>query len=764
MKIRSICSSLAVLVIAALSPVGPAEASSAPAPVSSLHATPSRSAVALSWRNPASLAGVTVRYRMGVIAPTTLTQGRPVTLSSAKATRVTVSNLAAGLPFSFAVWTHDSSRHYSAPAKITRRTAAEYLPAPSLQGTVTDHHAGAPISGVSVTATPPSGTPVRAHTGPHGSYSMSVQGGVKYTVDVDPASLTERPPGSYQSATISVTARPFRATTGLNVQLAAAGGIGGRIIDSQGKPIAGVTLYLSRLTAAEDEGRIGQPVKTGRYGYYLITGLPPTVKFMYSVCALAPELTSSPTGYEQTCDSPALTVRAGTVATVNLTMPTAAAISGTITSQAGDVPSGVRVVVNSAPRAAVSLSSRTSTVGRTAVTRSSDTTGSDGTYIVKSLLAVHGPYQVCFDGTAATGPSATGYGAQCYNDKSWDGEIPLSSDATPVPTTARSIKSGIDGRLPLGGAVTGTITAASGSAALSGVRVEIQQSGRPAFKTATTDSSGTYRVTGLIPGTEYHVCFDGSASNDGPSDAGYLSECNLDAPWNPLQNSVFPPGTPVSAASGQTVTVDAALDSAGALGGRITGPGGAGLTQVNVTVTDPHGFVRQAVTDPSYLLRGLPLGPGYRVCFDASGASGGASTTGYQAECVDATATAGAVTPAGAALQFGGAITGKVTARASGAALDNVSVVVPGQSTHGDYTGADGSFVLHGLSPTPGGYKVCFLPNSGPPPTDQPGDYQMRVTGDNSTIRFTIRCMTVTAPVAAGHTVSGVNAALVLAS
>ncbi|MDQ6849546.1 MAG: hypothetical protein M3070_06140 [Actinomycetota bacterium] len=71
---------------------------------------------------------------MGVIAPTTLTEGRPVTLSSVKATRVTVSNLAAGLTFSFAVWTHDSSRHYSAPAKITRRTTAEYLPAPSLEG------------------------------------------------------------------------------------------------------------------------------------------------------------------------------------------------------------------------------------------------------------------------------------------------------------------------------------------------------------------------------------------------------------------------------------------------------------------------------------------------------------------------------------------------------------------------------------------------------------------------------------------------------
>ena len=135
--------------------------------------------------------------------------------------------------------------------------------------------------------------------------------------------------------------------------------------------------------------------------------------------------------------------------------------------------------------------------------------------------------------------------------------------------------------------------------------------------------------------------------------------------------------------------------------------------------------------DGTYRVTGLPAAaPGYSVCFDASDARGGSSSTGYLGQCYQGVpwdpsdgdgvpsgatpvpVTAGRLTPAvDAALIAAGGITGTVTAAAGGAGLSNVRVGVFGTSPYADWlatTGPDGTYRVTGLDLLADGYVICF--------------------------------------------------------
>ena len=129
-------------------------------------------------------------------------------------------------------------------------------------------------------------------------------------------------------------------------------------------------------------------------------------------------------------------------------------------------------------------------------------------------------------------------------------------------------------------------------------------------------------------------------------------------------------------------------------------------------------------------MTGLPAAaPGYSVCFDASDARGGSSSTGYLGQCyrgvpwdpsdgdgvpsgaTPVPVTAGRLTPAvDAALIAAGGITGTVTAAAGGAGLSNVRVgVLRHQSLRrlAGYHGAGRD--LPGDRAGPPGRRLCHL-------------------------------------------------------
>ena len=179
-----------------------------------------------------------------------------------------------------------------------------------------------------------------------------------------------------------------------------------------------------------------------------------------------------------------------------------------------------------------------------------------------------------------------------------------------------------------------------------------------------------------------------------------------------------------------------ALNATGGISGTVTAAAGGGrLSNVSVQVFDDgdNGQVGSVTTraDGTYRVTGLPAAtPGYRVCFDASDARGGSSSTGYLGQCyrgvpwdpsdgdgvpsgaTPVPVTAGRLTPAvDAALIAAGGITGTVTAVAGGAGLGNVRVGVFGTSPYADWlatTGPDGTYRVTGLDLLADGYVICF--------------------------------------------------------
>ena len=253
------------------------------------------------------------------------------------------------------------------------------------------------------------------------------------------------------------------------------------------------------------------------------------------------------------------------------------------------------------------------------------------------------------------------------------------------------------------------------------------------------------------------------------------------------QGGAAPPpsgATPVVVSGGHASTgVNAVLAAAGSISGTVTSAAGAtGLEAVAVAVFNGSGtLVDSGATsaDGTYSVKGLQTSsPGYTVCFDASNAVGGASTTGYTSECYQdqpwnsyssppagtnpVAVTAGTVTSGiDAALPTGGAIAGTVKA-SDGTNLSNVSVEVYTTSSVqvGQASTSNGKYTATALPGSASGYVVCF--NAG------------GASGTDLAAGYTSLCYKTAAwspgspvpsgatlvPVSSGTTKSGINAAL----
>ena len=173
--------------------------------------------------------------------------------------------------------------------------------------------------------------------------------------------------------------------------------------------------------------------------------------------------------------------------------------------------------------------------------------------------------------------------------------------------------------------------------------------------------------------------------------------------------------------------VNAALPAGGTISGRITSPGGAGLSSVCVE-SDPvrggglAGFTTTG-SDGRYALPGLEPGP-YRVFFDTT-ADCDSSQDGLvpqwypdaasRARATIVTVRAGATTPGiSATLQADGGISGTVTAASGGRPLTGICVraipLTAGRGASFTVTGG-GRYSLTGLAP--GRYRVRFRSGCG---------------------------------------------------
>jgi hypothetical protein len=364
------------------------------------------------------------------------------------------------------------------------------------------------------------------------------------------------------------------------------------------------------------------------------------------------------------------------------------------------------------------------------------TTDSEGGYSFSGLT--QGSYQVCADGSQASGPSPSGYGLECYGGVAWpwQGSFPVTG-ATDVTVTGTAPFTGVDIQLPPESAVTGEVTAADAPARqpLAGVTVSAYEPTLlpQSYPVASieTRSDGTYRLTGLATGS-YYVCFAASgATTPAPPRTGYVGQC-----WGGgsfFGGAVTQGATEVSVTVGAlTPGIDVALSTGGEITGKVTadatnGPvDGAGVYVVpaggGVFVLGPS---TSTAADGSYQVTSLAPGA-YDVCTAPSGQVGYNSSP-YADECYEAfpwdgntnrsdlagatavTVVAGSTAVADVTVYSAGSITGTVT-DSSGNPLPGVEadVFTPGGATSagGATTDASGEYTVSGLAA--GTYWVCF--------------------------------------------------------
>jgi Carboxypeptidase regulatory-like domain len=245
-------------------------------------------------------------------------------------------------------------------------------------------------------------------------------------------------------------------------------------------------------------------------------------------------------------------------------------------------------------------------------------------------------------------------------------------------------KSGIDGRMKLGGAIRGTVRTRSGTP-LRGICVEIEgrvQGGFVGFGLRSA-RGGRYALHSVFPG-RYTVRFSIGCGNKG----------NYAPQWWRLRTSAAH-ATPIKITGTMVARhIDAALDPGASISGVVLAGSASGKPLGGVCVETSSAFARSG-KDGTYLLKGL-AGGSYLVVFDPS--CDGQISSNYLAQHrVVSVRPAQSRTGVNAYLQPGAGVSGVVT-DAHGNPLQGVCVrITNGHGNAFAESGPDGSYSILGL-------------------------------------------------------------------
>ena len=570
-------------------------------------------------------------------------------------------------------WPSAYSDHQSGEVSVTAGSTATGVNVVmegggAVAGTVTDAATGRPIAGATVELYDDEST-VTATTTSNGGFVFGGVGPGIYFADFTATAggyLTQY----YDDSATDGGALPIFVTAGqverdVDASLQSGGHIKGVVSDAQTQqPVANI-----EVDAYDSTGTLVSSAQTGSDGSYSIAGLS-SGRYTVGFAATGTGGDYLPSFYEgASSQSGAQSVSVtdgGATGGIDASLSRGGTISGVSTSAASGKPvDGGEVTIYDTSDDYVASTS----------------TAADGSYSVAALPT--GTYEVGFSpGSDDGGDLSTYYGGATL------------AGSQGVSVTAGQTKGGIDGALPAGGSISGTVTDAGLGSPLNGVQVEVYDADDDFVGSATTDATGTYTVAGLSTGA-YTVSFTEQYGND-----LYAQQWYDDASSDTAKA--------VQVTNGQSATgIDAALVRSGVIEGVVTAAGtGDPVGGVQVDALDSDGDLVQSSTtaaDGTYSIGDIAPGT-YEVEF-----SGGEGLD-YAPQYYPGAASYGGASPVqvsngavvsglDATLQTGGEIAGTVTDSQTGKPIQNVDVYgsAPDGAAGVATTDAEGHYLISGL-------------------------------------------------------------------
>jgi hypothetical protein len=580
---------------------------------------------------------------------------------------------------------------------------AEMQLAGAISGTVTDA-SGAPLEGIFVTVFNDTTNVGSAETAANGTYSVgSVPAGSSYTVKFAAAPQVAgfNPGGGnylpqyYDDEAIGGNANPVTVvggatTTGIDAKLASGAMIGGTVTDSSNAPVRGM-----RVTAYGADGEPAGSWFTEANGHYAIDQLPSgsyALEFAPASANGAPnDLPQFYGGRTTLAGASAVSAVAGSETEVNEQVTTGGQVMGTVTDAEGHyVPSARVRLLNAAGEA-----------------EAEGQAGFEGTYDIDALQSgtYFAEFLPPFGGIFQT--NEDNYLISFFEDQ---GSL---ADAKPIDVALGSTITGVDGSLPEGAELTGTVSG-TGETPLANIAVTAYGAAGEEVARTLTATNGTYTIGGLTTGA-YRLRFAVETAPFAKSPGNYAPQFDGGA-------SSLASATPVSVTVGAPAgRANAQMQPGASISGTVTNPAEEPVGDEGVDVYDEQGaFAGSAYTaaNGTYTVPDL-AGGSYRVGFadDAQGPEAlNYAPQFYASEPSLETATPVSV-PAGeevsginARLTVGATIEGRVTEEESGAP-PTARVLVQVYDEADKYVAsvvvqADGSYSVGSLAP--GTYKVGF--------------------------------------------------------
>jgi Carboxypeptidase regulatory-like domain len=465
---------------------------------------------------------------------------------------------------------------------------AAMQPGPVIKGTVRST-SGQLLSGICVEAVTPAGAGFDLAITKHGSYSMPNLAPGQYQVVFGPGCgnnqnlLTEWYPSQVNpTATVSASSG---TVTGIDAHLPPAGGVAGVVRTASGKQVQLSCIILTGLTG-KAKGLVGEILVFG--AQYEVTGVPTgTWQVAFAPTCLG---LNYATQYYKDKPSPAgathIKVRPlRTVKGLDSKLVAGGTISGRLTS-AGK------------PATQMCLYAQNVSVDDDF---GGGFTNSKGYYTIDGLNSGRYEIEAYPCGTASENLATV--------------ILPRIVHVSAPHNTGR-----VNGRIQLGGTMTGQVLGGSPTTGQANICVEAIQTNGIGYGAFLTNRSGKYSITGLTPGY-YKVYVGDPFCTYGDQDLAPL--------WFP-DSATQADGKLLAVTSGGTVALPpVTMVDDGSISGTVTQKSGAGLRGVCVAATGPAaGTPVYAVTGSggNYSIIDLPAGS-YRVRF-----SSGCGATGYKTQ------------------------------------------------------------------------------------------------------------------------------------